>query len=73
MIAMNPIYLGAYLEQHVCKVRVGELEVPLVVELEQRGAVRVFLLQVNVVHFRLLGGVSALLANVHLQRAKRTL
>jgi hypothetical protein len=65
MIALKPI-LGAYLEQHVCKVRVGKLEVSLVVELEQRWAVRVFFLQVNVMHFRLFGGVPTLFANVHL-------
>lgn len=45
---------------------VVELEVPLVVELEQCGTVRVFLLQVQVVVFGLSSGVTALFAHVHL-------
>lgn len=56
--------------QHVDgEVSLGELEVPLVVELEQGGAVRVELLQVQVVHLGLVGGVAALLADVHLGAA----
>jgi len=65
MIAMNPI-LGAYLKQHVRKIWVGEFEVSFVVEFEQRRAVRVFLLQMNVVYFGLVGRVTALFAHVHL-------
>lgn len=57
---------GSHLEEHVGEVVVGELEVPLVVELEQRRTVRVVLLQVEVVHFRLVRRVAALLAHVHL-------
>lgn len=53
-------------EQVVRKLRVGELEVALVVELEQGRRVRVLLLQVQVVHFRLVRRVAALLAHVHL-------
>lgn len=41
---------------------------PLVVELEEGGAVRVVLLQVHVVQFRLLGGEATVLANIHLER-----
>jgi len=41
--------------------------VSFVVEFEQRWAVRVFLLQMNVVYFGLVGRVTALFANVHLQ------
>lgn len=46
---------------------VGELEVSLVVELEQRGGVGVLLLEVHVVLLRFRGGVAALFANVHLE------
>jgi len=58
------------LQQHACKARVVELEVPLVVELEEGRTVRVVLLQVDVVQFRLLGREAAVLANVHLLREK---
>ena len=43
---------------------------PLVVELEQRGAVGVVLLQVQVVELRLGCGVAAVFADVHLKRAE---
>lgn len=62
----------AHLEQHIGEIAVGELEVPLIVELEQRRTVGMLLLQVKIVHFRFVRGVSALLANVHLSdRSKR--
>jgi hypothetical protein len=41
--------------------------VPLVVELEEGGAVRVVVLQVQVVDLGLRGGVTAVFANVHLE------
>jgi hypothetical protein len=41
---------------------------PLVVELEQRWAERVVLLQVHVMHLRLASRVSALLTDIHLQQ-----
>lgn len=62
--------LRAHLEQHVGEVAVGELEVSLVVELEQRRAVRVLVLQVQVVNLGLLRRVTAFLAHVHLANRK---
>lgn len=53
-------------QQVVGELRVGELEVALVVELEQGGRVGVFFLEVQVVDLRFVGGVAALLAHVHL-------
>lgn len=47
--------------------RVVELEMPLVVELEQGGAVWVLLLQVDIVDLWLLGRVAAVLAHVNLR------
>ena len=46
--------------------RVVELEMPLVVKLEQGWAVRMLLLQVDVVNLRLLGRVSTVLTHVNL-------
>jgi hypothetical protein len=66
-------FLRAHLQQHVGKVAVRELEVPLVVELEQGRAVRVLVLEVEIVHFRLLRRVAALLANVDLRQIGATL
>lgn len=57
---------GQLAEQIVGKLRVGELKVPLVVELEQRRRERMVVLQVQVVNLRFAGGVAALLAHVHL-------
>lgn len=54
-------------EQVVCKLRIGKLEVALVVELEKGRRVGVLLLQVQVVYFRFVGRVAALLAYVHLR------
>lgn len=54
-------------EQVVRERRIVKLEVPLVVELEQRGRVGMLLLQVHVVHLRLVGRVATLLAHVHLR------
>lgn len=55
------------MEQHVGKVVVGELEMPLVVELEQRRTVRMELFQVNVVHLRFVRCVTTLFTNVYLR------
>ena len=54
------------MQQHVGEAVVGELEVPLVVELEQSRTVRVVLLEVDVVDLGLVGRVTALFAHVHL-------
>merc|ERR1719336_1190094 len=59
--------LGAALEQHTRKVAVVELEVSLVVELEEGGAVGVVLLQVQVVDLGLWRRVPAVLTHVHLR------
>lgn len=56
-------------KEHVCEVGVVELEVPLVVELEEGGAVGVVVLEVNVVALGLAGGVATLLAHVDLGTA----
>ena len=58
--------LGAALQQHAGKVAVVELEVSLVVELEEGGAVGMLLLQVQVVDLGLGRRVPAVLAHVHL-------
>jgi len=63
---MAVVSSGAALEQHACKVAVVEFEVSLVVELEERGAVGVVLLEVEVVELWLGCGVSAVLTNIHL-------
>lgn len=60
------IRLGLTHEEDVCEVGVVELEMPLVVELEQRGTVGVVVLEVHVVALRLARGVAALLAHIHL-------
>lgn len=39
---------------------------PLIVEFEQCGTVRMFLFEVQIVHFRFTGRVSAFLADIHL-------
>lgn len=57
-------------EQIVSELWVGELEVTLVVELEQRRRKRMIVLQMQIVHLRFAGGVAALLAHVHLQEQK---
>ena len=59
--------LGAALQQHAGKVAVVKLEVSLVVELEEGGAVGVLLLQVQVVDLGLGRRVPAVLAHVHLK------
>lgn len=59
---------GQLAQQIVGKLRVGELKVPLVVELEQRRREGMVVLQMQVVDLRLAGGVAALLAHVHLYR-----
>ncbi len=63
---------GVDLQQHAGEARVVELEVPLVVELEEGRAVRVVLLQVEVVQLRLLGRVTAVLAHVDLYKYNMT-
>ena len=60
------IRLGVDLQQHRGKVGVGELEVPLVVELEERRRVGVVLLQVEVVDLRLLCRGTTVLADIDL-------
>jgi len=60
------IRLGVDLQQHRGKVRVGELEVSLVVELEECRRERVVLLQVEVVDLGLLCRGTAVLADIHL-------
>ena len=56
--------------QHVVAESLGvELEMPLVVELEEGGGVGVLLLQVEVVHLGLLGGVPTVLTDIHLARS----
>lgn len=54
-------------EQVVRKLRIGKLEVALVVELEQGRRVGVLLLQVQVVDLRFVRRVATLLADVHLR------
>ena len=61
------------MKQHAGKTGVVELEVPLVVELEEGGAVGVVILQVDVMKFRLLRGEAAVFADVHLERFSVTL
>ena len=61
------------MKQHAGKTGVVELEVPLVVELEEGGAVGVVILQVDVMKFRLLRGEAAVFADVHLERFGVTL
>lgn len=56
----------AHLEQHIGEVTIGELEVPLVVELQQRRAIRMLLLQMKIMHLRLVRRVSAFFTDVHL-------
>jgi len=60
------IRLGVDLQQHRGKVRVGELEVPLVVELEERRREGVVLLQVKVMDLGLLCRGTAVLTDIHL-------
>jgi len=53
--------------QHIrCKVGTVEFEMPLVVEFEEGGGVWMLLLQMKVVHLRLLGGVATILTYIHL-------
>ena len=59
----HPLTAG---QQLVCEAVVGELEVALVVELHEGGGVGVELLEVDVVHLRLLRRVPTVLAHVHL-------
>jgi len=58
--------LRADLQEHGSEARVVELEVPLVVELEERRRIGVLLLQVEVVELGLLCRVAAVFADVHL-------
>ena len=61
------------MKEHGGKVGIGELEVPLVVELEERRAVWVVVLQVKVVDLGLRGGVATVLADVHLKGRTQSL
>lgn len=54
-------------EEDVCEVGIVELEMSLIVELEERGAVGVVVLEVHVVALRLARGMAALLAHIHLR------
>jgi len=56
----------AALQKHAGEVGVVEFEMPLVVELEEGGGVRVVILQMEIVDLGLRGGVAAVLTNVHL-------
>lgn len=58
-------------QQVVRKGRVGELEVPLVVELQQSRRERMVVLQVDVVHLGLIRCVATLFANVHLKKREK--
>lgn len=58
--------LRADLQEHGSEARVVELEVPLVVELEERRRIGMLLLQVEVVELGLLCRVAAVFADVHL-------
>lgn len=60
-------FLRINLEQETREIGVAELEVPLVVELEKGGTVGVVLLQVQVVQLGFGGGVTTVLANIHLK------
>ena len=51
--------------------RVVELEMPFVIKLEQGWAVRVLLLQVDVVNLGLLGRVATVLTHVNLARGEK--
>ena len=66
MIIFLFVHLGVDLQQHRGKVGVGELEVPLVVELEKGWRVGVVLLQVEVVDLWLLCRVAAVFTDIHL-------
>lgn len=63
-------FLRAHLQQHVGKVAVCEFEVPFVVELEEGRTVRMLVLEVKIVNFRLLRRVSTLFAHVNLPHTK---
>lgn len=54
-------------EQIVRELRIGELKVTLIVELEQGWRKRMIVLQMQIVDLRFAGRVAAFLANVHLQ------
>lgn len=54
------------MKQHIGEVTIGEFEVTFVVKLEQRRAVRMFGLQMDVVYLRLVRRVATFLAHVHL-------
>ena len=71
IIFLGPVLVD--LEKHARKVGVVKLEVSLVVELEEGGAVGVVILQVDVMKFRLLRGEAAVFADVHLERFGVTL
>ena len=58
--------LGVDLQQHGGKVGVGELEVPLVVELEECWRVGVVLLKMKVVDLWLLCRAAAVFTDIHL-------
>ncbi len=61
------------LQEHAGKVRVTELEVPLVVELIEGRTQWMVVFQVQVMDFRFRGGASAILANVHLEESNHFL
>lgn len=60
-------------EEHVCKVCIWEFEMALVVEFHESRREWMLLLQVYIMNFWLLRGVSAILAHVHLYNNKHKL
>ena len=57
---------GVDLEQHTGKTGIVELKVTFVIELQKSRAIRVLLLQVQVVDFRLFGSVATIFADIDL-------
>lgn len=60
-------YLRAALKQHAGEVTVVEFEMSFIVELEKSGAVRMILLEVEIVEFWFRSSVSTVLAYIHLE------
>lgn len=54
------------MQQHVSEIGICELKVTFIVKFEQSGTVRVFVLEVEVVDLRLVGGMTTLFTHVHL-------
>ena len=56
------------LKKHACKIRIGELEMSLIIEFQECRTVRVIILEVQIVHFRFSGGMTTILTNVNLEK-----